>query len=300
LDIIGRDLFIEQIQVHNRDREWVTKQIENSEECRSILNKRTELLGKYYDGTYRDKAIGSKCIERVLLEVTNRCNINPPCIMCIKSWGHVSDTRDMDTETIRQFDHMLSSKAQIILAGLGEPLMHPRIWDLIDELNGDDRAIGMITNGLLLNEECCKALISRRIAWVSISLDAATADTYGRIRGQGFSVVCRNVRQLSQMRTEGRLRVAVSMVIMNSNMKEIVALSELATELGANSVQYSPLQPLVAPDEATCTYARDGYRYTDELIHCDDNESVRRRLERAEKICEQHGIEFIFTGDYAR
>lgn len=59
------------------------------------------------------------------------------------------------------------------------------------------------TNGLLLSEELSQKIIQCGVTMVCISIDAATAETYKKIRhSDKFELVCNNVKNLVQKRDE--------------------------------------------------------------------------------------------------
>jgi hypothetical protein len=79
-------------------------------------------------------------------------------------------TLEMAIEHIRFFEHR-GSQGEIALTGVGEPLLHPRIEEIVWRLRDafPDLPILLSTNGLLLREEQARLLAEQRIG-VYVSL----------------------------------------------------------------------------------------------------------------------------------
>lgn len=135
------------------------------------------------------------------IEITNACNLR--CPMCFR--------RVMkDEEGFMDFDlykklvdegekYGLSS---INLAWRGEPLLHPKIFDMIQYAKEHGVVeIRINTNGTLLNEDRIKKLIKSGIDKVIFSVDGVTKDTYNRIRiGADFDKVIENIKEVIRVR----------------------------------------------------------------------------------------------------
>jgi MoaA/NifB/PqqE/SkfB family radical SAM enzyme len=79
---------------------------------------------------------------------------------------------------------------------------------------------------------------------VNFSVDAATAETYKKIRRVDFHKVIANIRKLSELKKEmssGRPRIEMNMTLMRSNFEEANQFVSLAKDLGAESVHFGIL-----------------------------------------------------------
>jgi MoaA/NifB/PqqE/SkfB family radical SAM enzyme len=130
----------------------------------------------------------------------------------------------------------------IQFTGGGEPLMHPdhaRILTLARELGLD---VALVTNGTLMNQEALDALCGA--AWVRVSLDAATEETYSdlrRVRPEHFRRALGAIEDLVAMRdreSNGTL-IGVGFVVTNSNHAEIRQAVRLCSDLGVDNVRIS-------------------------------------------------------------
>jgi radical SAM protein with 4Fe4S-binding SPASM domain len=98
----------------------------------------------------------------------------------------------------------------------------------------------MYTNGLLLTDKLIDSLVHSRLHSVNISIDAATKQTYERIRvGGSFDKLMANIAALQRAkRVAGTStpHVFFGFVLMRSNIAELPALVRLAAELGVSTV----------------------------------------------------------------
>jgi MoaA/NifB/PqqE/SkfB family radical SAM enzyme len=177
----------------------------------------------------------------VEIELTNRCNL--ACIQCLRSQGlkpyELGDMRLEDYQRIlAQFPRLLS----VCLNGFGEPLMHPRFAEIVAYTRGvlPWAKIMIYSNGTLLTKELGDDLIGAGLTEVNVSIDAATPETYRKVRRGGrFDLVHENLRELLRRRRERKAKlplVGVNFVMLNDNEGELVPFIEQAAELGVDYV----------------------------------------------------------------
>lgn len=109
--------------------------------------------------------------REVQLEVTNRCNLD--CDMCPRLTLLGVPEQDMSMETFEAVLARLDRPEAVTLTGWGEPLMHPRLFELIDRLLARWPAVdvGFTTNGHLLTDGVVEKILARRVARVNVSLE---------------------------------------------------------------------------------------------------------------------------------
>jgi MoaA/NifB/PqqE/SkfB family radical SAM enzyme len=205
-----------------------------------------------------DRSVASSPPEEVWLELTTRCNMVPACAMC----GYAGDDprapgRDMDPRTWQPLLPLLREARYVGLHGAGEPLLYPFLGDLLTALHPSPALVGFNSNGHLLTDAVSRRLVKQGLGWISISLDAATAPTYLRIRGRpDFEILLSKIRSLREIRNAaGSLlpQIEINMTLMRLNLPEAPAFVELAASLGLDRVMFQEIQPggsqrVVAPD----------------------------------------------------
>ena len=112
-------------------------------------------------------------------DTSSACNLR--CIMC--SGKETADDPDMQKKLWADLKHYLPAAKEIFLTGWGEPLVRPDTRDLLINYKGSAK-FGIITNGLLL-PKYWKQIKYQQFAWLNISVDAATKETYEKIRVGG-------------------------------------------------------------------------------------------------------------------
>jgi radical SAM protein with 4Fe4S-binding SPASM domain len=123
---------------------------------------------------------------------------------------------------------------ELHLQGLGEPMMHPRFFDMVSYAAGKGIRVTTNSNMTLLNKRRAEACVASGLDCLHVSIDGATAETYERIRVRShLDKVVRNLGLLrdARSRSEHRLpRVRMVMVLMRQNLHELPDLVRFAAE----------------------------------------------------------------------
>lgn len=158
--------------------------------------------------------------------------------------------------SVEVFDALLAQLPglqELHLQGLGEPLLHPEFFTLVEHAVARGIRVSANTNATLITPERARRCVSSGLSALSISLDGARAATYEAIRQQAsFAKVTRNIERLVRARRQMKsqaLSLRLVMVLMKSNLAELPALVELAARLGV----YEVLVQRLASDLAEST-----------------------------------------------
>ena len=144
----------------------------------------------------------------LLIEPTPVCNIR--CVMCFQIDKSFSQNRqyvgnmswELFTSVVDQAaDHGCQA---ITLASRGEPTLHRQFGEMLLYIN--DKGIldiKMNTNATRLTEKLCHDILSANVSTVTFSVDAATKETYERIRVLGnFDQVLNNIKMFNTIRDQ--------------------------------------------------------------------------------------------------
>ncbi|HEY2482530.1 MAG TPA: radical SAM/SPASM domain-containing protein, partial [Caulobacteraceae bacterium] len=151
------------------------------------------------------------------------------------------------------------------LHGIGEPLTSPSFWRALEGNHfHKDCEVSFNSNLTILDDKRINRLLQfNGKLLINISLDAATEQTYRRIRGYDFNIVLNNLRRLVSARGDRPLPIVfMNMTLMRENIEEVVQFVELAKDLGANGVLFGHLNRL--PGEYMARYKitqEDGWRF---------------------------------------
>lgn len=111
------------------------------------------------------------------VEVTNKCNAH--CIMCPREKTPAQGL--MDEATFRQTVARAVEYGRVeafVIGGLGEPLIHPAIVDLVQIAASAGLRPSIITNAALLTKEKSHDLIRAGLHHVNVSIGGLTPETY--------------------------------------------------------------------------------------------------------------------------
>ena len=121
---------------------------------------------------------------------------------------------------------------ELHLQGLGEPMMHPRFFDMVEYAVARGIAVSTNSNLTLLNARKAERCVTSGLGWLHVSIDGATPETYARIRVRSrLDRVLRNLDLLLDARRRlgsDHPHLRMVMVIMRQNLHELPALVRLA------------------------------------------------------------------------
>jgi MoaA/NifB/PqqE/SkfB family radical SAM enzyme len=176
------------------------------------------------------------------VEPVGQCNLR--CRMCPIQFRQDGPPHGppafMAFETFTRLLDQLPGLRELQLQGLGEPMMHPRFFDMVAHAAARGIHVGTNTNLTLLNPARAERCVTSGLAELHASLDGATAPTYERIRVRAyFDRVVANLEVL--METRRRLgsatpKVRIVAVVMRLNLHELPELVRLGHRLGIESV----------------------------------------------------------------
>jgi putative metalloenzyme radical SAM/SPASM domain maturase len=164
---------------------------------------------------------------KLFVEVTTRCNMN--CAMCVKQTdGGSSPEGDLSMPLFETLAPAFRGLEALILNGVGEPLLHPRLEEMIraarERMPGEGW-VGFQSNGLLLTGARAVSLASAGLDRVCFSIDGVSPETFRKVRGGGeIEGVERALAAMAAAKKHcGRpdLRVGVEFVVMRGNLREL-------------------------------------------------------------------------------
>jgi len=130
----------------------------------------------------------------------------------------------------------------ITFTGGGEPTVHPQFDVLLQAALSRGFDVSLITHAVLLSESAINDLMNA--SWVRISVDAATAATYSKIRRVSESQFSRALRSISALVKAKRtlnstVVIGMSFVTTKDNYLELADAAALARELGVDTFRIS-------------------------------------------------------------
>ncbi|HUQ92968.1 MAG TPA: radical SAM/SPASM domain-containing protein [Bryobacteraceae bacterium] len=157
-----------------------------------------------------------------IVETTAKCNLY--CPMCPRE-THRQPKEDMADAIFERLVKESGRTAEhMMLIGLGEPLLDPKIFDRIEYCEKHGVSTLLSTNGTLLDEKNAARLLSGPLKHVTLSFDGATKESYEYYRkGARFEKVRDNFVRFARMKQERQaaVQVVVQMVRMERNAAEV-------------------------------------------------------------------------------
>lgn len=180
--------------------------------------------------------------QMMLFALSNRCNLG--CVMCTPELSSTLRTKAGMAPIVSPYDDQFFEDLEPLLGGLrlakflgGEPFLapeHQRVWDLMDQLATPPRQ-QITTNGTIWTDRV-EWVLDRFESDISISVDAATAETYAAIRrGGDFGDLMRNVDRFRRRCSEKGTELHVSYCLMAQNVHELGGFLEWAEQFEVRS-----------------------------------------------------------------
>ncbi len=214
------------------------------------------------------------------IDLYGRCNINPPCVYCLwhtmkKLEGDYKDA-DVDETTLREYGPFFRSARTLVNCSFGEPLLHPRLEEILSFCSRSKKIIELSSNGQALTAKSVRAMVGKPL-YLYISLDAACKETYAKIRNDRWDSIVPNLVLLNQERKKRDNLPKIYMVFMpmKVNRDDLEGYFQLCKRIEADALVLRPLLYLV---DSKIEVTRGGYtfRYRDELLNREEQGEIFR------------------------
>ncbi len=220
------------------------------------------------------------------IEVTKNCN--ELCAMCPRTFRW-SDRRD--NLSFEHFTHIVDQApalSRVVLHGLGEPLLNPRLFEMVGYLKARGAYVLFNSNALALTPARRLALAVSGLDEYRISFDAAQPATYKMVRGvDGLNRVKRNLLALTALLRQqgGGPKLSLWFTTMRENVQELPEVARFASEAGIAELY---VQRLV--------YFGQGLATEEQSLYGKLAEEEQAALKETQAICRQHNIRLAASG----
>ena len=213
-----------------------------------MLLDATELRRRYLQriaGVRDDKVyIGPEIVEIV---ITSACNLR--CQYCI---AHHSPGDPLHSEkprflTLERFlgiirDCVDLGVDNILLAGTGEPTLHPAFRDMMRYMEQKPLNVWLYTNGTFPLDHCSDVI---KADLVRINIGAVDRQEYYKLHGKDhFDHVVNNIKRLVSLRdaVKPKFRIEIIFVINALNINQQLQMRRLGAYLGVNNVFFQKMK----------------------------------------------------------
>jgi len=238
-------------------------------------------------------------LSKIYIEPTNRCNLE--CRTCIRNvWDEpLGEMSSATFERIVEGLHSFSPPPTVFFGGLGEPLSHPHIVEMVEQAKTLGSSVELITNGTLLTKDLSKQLIEAGLDLLWVSLDGATPESYADVRlGAVLPEVLTNLANFRKARGftlfptllpdyHLKPQTGIVFVAMKRNIADLPAVLRLGNQLGTRRFLVTNVLPYTAEMYDEILYSRalndviympSPWGYSLELPKIDINSTTREAL----------------------
>ena len=188
----------------------------------------------------------------VNISITRRCNIQ--CVGCFYHCVQGRKKRTLDERRqnlpfrlIEKLGRELSimGTREVFLAGEGETMLHPQVFEIIKALKHAGLRVSLFTNGTLLTKKNTDKLLDTGIDVLKISFWAVNSkeheDCHPGVNPRLLERRIEGVKYISKLKQERHLsrpEINLNMIINRQNFNNISGRVDLAKKSGCNSISF--------------------------------------------------------------
>jgi MoaA/NifB/PqqE/SkfB family radical SAM enzyme len=163
----------------------------------------------------------------VQIEITNRCNMR--CKWCYReNLEMLGQVGDMPFDPLMKLIEECRGVRLLHLFGEGEPLMYPRIIEVIRHAAKYVRTPSVTTNGTMLRH-LGKELVESGLGELAVSIDATDPETFRAIRKVDLNRILDNMRYFTSI---SKIPLRINAVVSRDNIDSLRNMPELAAGIG--------------------------------------------------------------------
>jgi len=195
-------------------------------------------------------------IVSIIFDVTNRCNLR--CRHCYNDSGAKRDDELTFEEIKKSVDTFADAGVLNMVVSGGEPLLHPRIFDIIEYIRSKPMSCIIFTNGTLITEDVVKKFKELSIVSVAMSIDGATPETNDSFRGVKGSF--EKTRKAIEMMLEAGIPVRINVCLHKGIVDEFNDLLNLFRKWKISDYSIGPVSYTGRSEESDFVITPEEYK----------------------------------------
>lgn len=232
----------------------------------------------------------------IQIEPVGQCNLR--CQMCPIQFRQDGPPHGppafMAFETFTRLIDEFTQLEHLHLQGLGEPMMHPRFFEMVAYAAGQGIRVTTNSNLTLLNRRRAEQCVTSGLDCLHVSLDGATPQTYERIRlGARFERVQRNLERVlaarQQLNSE-RPHLHMVMVIMRQNLHELPDLVRLAARWSMAEIFVQHLCHDFGESSLPAHYEPMRHFVQEETLLAEEPDRIEKYFSQARQVAREVGL----------
>ena len=179
----------------------------------------------------------------------NACNHF--CTFCAYNYLEFTGAKlDYDVLTNTLDDMAMNGLKAVDWDAQGEPLMHPRMPDILNYAKSIGLDNGLETNGVLLTKEIAEKCL-HSCTYAKFSIDAATPETHYKIhrgRKDDFEKIIKNIQDCVDLNTG--CTIGAQMLLLKENEDEAHQFVDMMNDIGVDWVAIKPFSKHPLQDDS--------------------------------------------------
>jgi len=230
------------------------------------------------------------------IEPVGQCNLR--CRMCAIQFRADGPPHGppafIDEAIFQRLIEQFGAIGELQLQGLGEPMMHPRFFEMVSFAAERGIRVSTNTNLTLLTPARARSCVTSGLSSIHVSIDGASAATYEFIRpGARFAKVLRNLHRLMDARQSLKSvtpHVRIVMVLMQRNLDELSDIVTLAATYGVTEMFVQHLCHDFTEDTLPVNYAPMRTFIDTETLEHQDKARIDARFTQARETAQRLGV----------
>ena len=212
-----------------------------------------------------------KKVYPIYMEVSPSGSCNHRCIFCALDYLDFKKNF-LNFDAYLNFLKTASRKGvkSIMFGGEGEPLLHPRISEMVSATKKNKIDVAFTTNGSLMTPDFLNRNMAN-ISWIKVSLDAGTAATHVKIHrttAKDFQRIMSNIKFAVDLKKKNKYScsVGVQILLLPQNYKEVLRLASAVKEIGVDYFVVKPYsQGLYSRNKMQVDYRK--FKYLEDKVN---------------------------------
>lgn len=230
------------------------------------------------------------------IEPVGQCNLR--CRMCPIPFRQdgppYGPPAFMDFEVFTGIVEQFAGLKELHLQGLGEPMMHPRFFDMISHAKAKGLRVTTNSNATLLNAKRAEACVRSGLDCLHASLDAASKGAFETIRVRAnFDKVLRNLEGFRDVRRAMEAQspaLHIVCVAMRRNLGELPDLVRLAGRLEAEELFVQQLCHDFGESSLPAQYSEMREFVEQETLLNEETSRIEEAFEEARRVARESGL----------
>jgi MoaA/NifB/PqqE/SkfB family radical SAM enzyme/GT2 family glycosyltransferase len=170
--------------------------------------------------------------EYLRVVLTTACNLK--CPMCYQ----IGDPpAKLPASLFSQLEPWIKKATELLVMG-GETFIAKQCLTWIRQVDPETYphcGLAAITNGLGFTDEVCRLISERHWNWILVSIDAASAHVFAKVRGGDFDALLRGLDRLAETRASSRnpFEIRFGFTLQNSNLSDAIRFVDLCDRYNA-------------------------------------------------------------------